>query len=135
MADFDWSNSTDELVFQSSASVAVYLNIDGDLVIRQQRDEYEDEDSVVIIPRTNVAVLIRKIYERRSAEPGHCAAGQGLTGNCPNRRAARRGVPALPPKAVGRPGQDVPTPDPKNGRGAAGRGRETTRPTARLSVP
>ena len=61
MADYDWENSTDDLVFPAMAAVAVYLNVDGDLVIRQQRDQYEDDDSVVIIPRDRVAALIRKI--------------------------------------------------------------------------
>lgn len=60
MPDFDWSNNAD-LVFPTTAAVAVYLNCDGDLVIRQQRDPYEDEDSVVIIPRERVPALLRKI--------------------------------------------------------------------------
>jgi hypothetical protein len=61
VAEYDWENSTDDLVFPAMAAVAVYLNVDGDLVIRQQRDQYEDEDSVVIIPRDRVPALIRKI--------------------------------------------------------------------------
>ena len=61
MPEYDWANSSDDIVFPSAAAVAVYLNGDGDLVIRQQRDPYEDEDSVVIVPRDKVPALIRKI--------------------------------------------------------------------------
>jgi hypothetical protein len=71
MTDYDWENSTDDLVFPAMAAVAVYLNADGDLVIRQQRDQYEDEDSVVIIPRDRVPALIRKISGAAELRQGH----------------------------------------------------------------
>jgi hypothetical protein len=61
VADYNWCDGSDDLVFPSVAAVAVYLNRDGDLVIRQQRDRYEDEDSVVIIPRDRVPALIQKV--------------------------------------------------------------------------
>lgn len=63
MPHYDWSKSADDLVYPSRAAVAVYLNADGDLVIRQQRDIYEEEDSVVIIPREKAASLIQKISD------------------------------------------------------------------------
>ena len=63
MPDYDWSKNGDDLVFGSSAAVAVYVNADGDLVIRQQRDRYEDEDSVVIVPSERVPALIRRISQ------------------------------------------------------------------------
>lgn len=70
MPDYDWSNSLDDIVFQPNPAVAVYLNVDGDVVIRQQRDQYEDEDSVVIIPRGTVPALIRKISSVAELKPG-----------------------------------------------------------------
>ena len=61
VAEYDWTNSSDDIAFPSTAAVAVYLNGDGDLVIRQQHEPCEDEDSVVIVPRDRVPALIRKI--------------------------------------------------------------------------
>lgn len=60
MSEFDWSCS-ESVIFHSHAAVAVYLNADGDLVIRQKQDEYEDEDSVVIVPRDMVPRLLNRI--------------------------------------------------------------------------
>lgn len=60
MSDFDWSHS-ESVVFRSYAAVAVYQNEDGDLVIRQKQDGYDDEDSVVIIPGHMVPKLLNRI--------------------------------------------------------------------------
>lgn len=60
MSEFDWSRS-ESVIFDSYAAVAVYPNADGDMVIRQKLDGYEDEDSVVIIPRAMIPRLLNKI--------------------------------------------------------------------------
>lgn len=60
MSEFDWSHS-ENVIFHSYAAVAVYVNGDGDLVIRQKQDGYEDEDSVVIIPGDMVPRLLNRI--------------------------------------------------------------------------
>lgn len=60
MSDFDWSHS-ESVIFHSYAAVAVYLNVDGDLVIRQKQDGYEDEDCIVIIPNDMIPRLLNRI--------------------------------------------------------------------------
>ena len=63
--DFDWSNAEDaeDIIMHSVQAVAVYLNAKGEVVIRQERDWSQDEDSFVHIPLQNIDALIAKLKE------------------------------------------------------------------------
>lgn len=56
MNDFSWSNH-DAIVVAPVAAIAVYINLDGDVIIRQQVG-LGDEDSFIIIPPSNLKALI-----------------------------------------------------------------------------
>lgn len=65
MQGFDWSEE-DSIIFHTQEAVAVYANKHGQIVIRQ-RDEYGDEDSVIVInaesARTLVGAIMRELDE------------------------------------------------------------------------
>jgi hypothetical protein len=69
---FDWS--TAEIVVRSYGDVAVYINPHGDIVLRQRRDIYDDEDPFVVIPlahaeRVAAAVLTNARESRADQAP------------------------------------------------------------------
>lgn len=53
--EFKWGEAD---VFPSVRAVAVYTNPAVDVVIRQEAGPYDDEDSVVVVPRAMVSKLI-----------------------------------------------------------------------------
>jgi hypothetical protein len=61
MSDFNWSGCEDVVVPQVDA-VAVYLNDNGDIVIRQ-RDSMGGDDSVIIFPVSAHKAVIGAIKE------------------------------------------------------------------------
>jgi len=67
--DFNWDDLSDEeVVVPSVRGVAVYMNGDGDIVIRQQSAADADSDDVVVLPVSYADTLIRRV--RRLAEEG-----------------------------------------------------------------
>ena len=49
--EFDWNKTEDAIVVKPRRAVAVYTNPAGDLVIRQERMEYVDQDDpFVVVP-------------------------------------------------------------------------------------
>jgi len=58
--EYDW-NDNDAVTLRSYGSVAVYENPHGSVVIRQQRDALEDEDSTVIIPVHHADLIASEI--------------------------------------------------------------------------
>lgn len=58
--DFDW-NDKDSVIIRAVGAVAVYLNQNDDVVIRQQQDWNSDEDSLVIVPRAQLRPLIEAL--------------------------------------------------------------------------
>lgn len=64
MSQFDWNSEEGKAntVVQSVQAVAVYVNPDGDVVIRQQ-DLMGDEDSYVVIPRSNAKAIAKAISD------------------------------------------------------------------------
>ena len=55
---FAWGGTADGVVFKSVQGVAVYSNLDGDIVIRQQAGPIDDDDAVIIIPRDRLDSLL-----------------------------------------------------------------------------
>lgn len=60
MTEFDWVADKDDVIVPSVDATAVYTNLDGDLVIRQQT-RYGEDDQVIIIPKKYVPSLLEKI--------------------------------------------------------------------------
>ena len=55
--EFAWAPDASAVVFKSVQGVAVYTNLDGDIVIRQQAGPLDDDDAVIVIPRDRVPAL------------------------------------------------------------------------------
>lgn len=63
MSDFDWSNSG-SVVLRAYGSLAVYENPHGDIVVRQERDALEEDDSFVVIPVHDAELIAAEIVAR-----------------------------------------------------------------------
>ena len=57
---FDWASSA-SVALREQPAVAVYPNDYGHVVLRRERSWDEEEDSVVLIAKTNVLTLVRAI--------------------------------------------------------------------------
>jgi hypothetical protein len=51
------------IVANRQHAVAVYTNNSDQIVIRQERDWDQDEDTIVIVDRANAAALVRRVYQ------------------------------------------------------------------------
>ena len=70
-ADFDWHG--EEVVVQEQAAIAVYENVHGGIVVRQQADWHSHEDDIVIVVRPDRAVALAKAILRLADELGAIA--------------------------------------------------------------
>jgi|GEM_PF-1514212 len=61
--DFDWGKSNDNLAVNPVRGVAIYLNPDGDVVIRQQQADYHDEDPFLVVSVLEVPSLIHRLQQ------------------------------------------------------------------------
>jgi hypothetical protein len=55
--EFSWEDKT-IVVFKSTRGVAVYLNPDDDVVIRQQAGPLDNDDAILVIPRGQLKELV-----------------------------------------------------------------------------
>lgn len=62
--EFNW-NSDDSVVIPTTKGIAVYVNKNGDIVIRQQASDYGEDDSVVIVPLIHLSALIDDLNDYR----------------------------------------------------------------------
>lgn len=58
--EFDWGDN-EAVTLRSYGAIAVYENPHGSIVLRQQRDALEEEDSTVIIPLPDVELVAAEI--------------------------------------------------------------------------
>jgi hypothetical protein len=58
---FDW-NDSDAVVLKTTRGIAVYLNTDGDLVVRQDGRE-DDYDQCVVVPRDRATSVIEAMCD------------------------------------------------------------------------
>jgi hypothetical protein len=65
--DFDW-NDEDEVIIYDQPTVAVYVNVRNQVVIRSQGDGYWTEDQWVVISRPNLTALISRLQEFERGE-------------------------------------------------------------------
>jgi hypothetical protein len=61
--NFDW-NTDDSVIFKSYYGVSVYLNSGGDIVLRQEKDAYQDEDEVIVIPQCFAQMVAQAILDK-----------------------------------------------------------------------
>jgi len=60
--DFDWTGES--VVVPPRLGVAVYLNCDGDVIVRTQADpRFEEEDQTILLPRAHAAAVAASILE------------------------------------------------------------------------
>jgi len=61
-SDMQWygPDASADIVVKSVQAIAVYTNTSGDIVIRQQ-DPLNDDDSVIVIPRSSVSALVKAL--------------------------------------------------------------------------
>jgi hypothetical protein len=64
MSDWDWNGKDEQavVVVPPVQALAVYTNEAGNVVIRQQ-DMYQDEDDVVVVPKSHLPALIKALQE------------------------------------------------------------------------
>ena len=79
--EFDWQAAQDEgaIVQQAVERGAVYENPYGDLVVRQERGEYDEHDTYIVIARGNLPAFIAKLQElvaEDSARPEPLSAAE-----------------------------------------------------------
>ena len=61
--NFDWKDVEDDTVVESVSAMAVYFNLKGDVVIRQQGVYGISDDQVVFFPVRYLPSLIAKLNE------------------------------------------------------------------------
>ena len=61
--DFDWIEMPDDVVVPEQAAIAVYINRDGEVVIRQAGQYHPDEDSCIVVAPAHARRLADAIIE------------------------------------------------------------------------
>ena len=64
MSDFDWSRDNGAVVLRAYGSIAVHENPYGDVVVRQERDALEEDDSWVVIPVQDAELVAQAILDK-----------------------------------------------------------------------
>lgn len=59
-SEFTWNVDDNSIAIEQVDAVAVYTNVDGNLVIRQ-RDSMGGDDSIIVIPKAHASSLTRAI--------------------------------------------------------------------------
>lgn len=63
-AEFDWSDTdSDAVVLAKQLAIAIYFNKADDLVIRQEADWNEDDDTVVIVSKCNIEAFLDRLTD------------------------------------------------------------------------
>jgi hypothetical protein len=62
MSDFDWSG--ENVVLRAYGSIAVHENPYGDVVVRQEAGELEEDDHWVVIPVQDAELIAQAIIEK-----------------------------------------------------------------------
>lgn len=59
---FDWTNP-ESVAVQSVQGIAVYLDEDGMMVIRQEHTPLDDEDTYIVLPIHHAKAVVRAIHK------------------------------------------------------------------------
>lgn len=60
-ADFDWGRDKEDVVIERQLAIAVYENSVKDIVIRQERDLGDDEETFIVLPRQHLERIVSKL--------------------------------------------------------------------------
>lgn len=73
---FDWNDEDNQgdIVLKPQQAIAVFLNGDGAIVLRQEGMPYDDEDDIVIIQAVNARAVAEAILARAAESLGTTAA-------------------------------------------------------------
>jgi hypothetical protein len=63
-AAFSWGSDNSDVVLRAYGSVAVHENPYGDIVIRQERDALEEDDSWVVVPVQDAELVAQAIVDK-----------------------------------------------------------------------
>jgi hypothetical protein len=66
--EFSWRDAN-SIVVHSVSAIAVYMNPDGDVVIRQQATQYGEDDPFIVIPRDRVPQILEAIGKTADEVP------------------------------------------------------------------
>jgi hypothetical protein len=62
--DFNWGEGNSNVVLRAYGSVAVHENPYGDVVVRQERGELEEDDHWVVIPVQDAELIAKAIVDK-----------------------------------------------------------------------
>jgi hypothetical protein len=62
--NFSWRSDQDAIVLPAQMAVAVHLNDDGAVVVRQEGYPYDDEDAVIVLQAVNAEAVAKAIMAR-----------------------------------------------------------------------
>jgi hypothetical protein len=105
MSGFDWSSDSD-IVLRAYGCIAVHENPHGDIVVRQERCQLEDEDQTVCIPIQDAEyvakAIVDKVKEIRTLSPEERQAKHGQEDREPRLALAAPAHPTARPTVVKR---------------------------------
>jgi len=61
--EFNWNETQEDIVLSEQLSVAIYENPNGDTVIRQAAPYPNDQDSIIVICRNNLATFVAALQQ------------------------------------------------------------------------
>jgi hypothetical protein len=62
---YDWHEKNRATIMNSYQGVAVYPNDRGDIVIRSEKSEFQEEDQIVIVPRIYVDWVVAAMLKEK----------------------------------------------------------------------
>jgi hypothetical protein len=68
--DFDWSADNPDLVVGRQPAIAVYENASGAITIRREREWDEEDDTFIVVTKTNVPAFAQAMLCAAGLEPG-----------------------------------------------------------------
>ena len=98
--DFCWGADNTDVVLRAYGSVAVHENPYGDVVVRQERDALEEDDSWIVIPVQDAEYIAQAIIDKAHE------IKTGPKGDAPTDRERQPRL-ALPPPGLKMPRTDT----------------------------
>lgn len=68
--EFDWNDMKEDLVVDPARKVAVYFNPHGEVVVRQEDNDFFGQDPFIVIPLRDVPRLVAKLNELTESASG-----------------------------------------------------------------
>jgi hypothetical protein len=101
MSDFDWSGPG--VVLRAYGSLAVHENIHGDVVVRQERDAFDDDDHFVVLPLQDAELIAQAIIDKAREIRAESKGDEQPEQRGERRRSPESREPAQPRLALATP--------------------------------